>query len=321
MKVKKFLKGLMAAALAVTMAVTPASAVKAAEVTVTSGVSTYTFSQEPVAAFLVTGWRKTPIILYVLPEGTQVHSQAGSSEWSQLVYSTEIDYELIKYMPDGILSESECEGRVSGRADRYSESPYLMLSDIYHSDVVGFDAVYVMENVGWEMIMSNNGYVMNGNITRTENAFDITVIPEIFALNGATAVQIPVADALAMDNANVQLDTANTQTADVQAAQQAAAQAQADAQAAEAAQAQAQADALAAQQAAEAAAQAQITAQQTNTVVSQGTYTVEANDNLCKIAEKVYGDRKAWKEIYKANPTIKSDYVIYRGQVLVIPAR
>ena len=54
MIVKKFLKGFMAAALAVTMAVTPVSSVKAAEVTVTSGASTYTFSQEPVAAFVVT---------------------------------------------------------------------------------------------------------------------------------------------------------------------------------------------------------------------------------------------------------------------------
>ena len=37
MIVKKFLKGFMAAALAVTMAVMPVSSVKAAEVTVTSG--------------------------------------------------------------------------------------------------------------------------------------------------------------------------------------------------------------------------------------------------------------------------------------------
>lgn len=332
MKVKKFLKGFMAAALAVTMAVTPVSAVKAAEVTVTSGASTYTFSQEPVAAFLVTGWRDyQPFILYCVPKGTTVHSQAGSSEWEKMVYATEIDYNLIEIWDDSELSESEWEGKISGGADREDQSPYLRLNEIYHSDITGFDAVYVMENVGREVIMHNNGYVMNGGTEWTENGFDITAIPEIFALNGATAVQIPVADALAMDNANVQLDTASTQTADAQAqadalaAQQAAeaqaaAQAQADVQAADAA-AQAQADALAAQQAADAAAQAQITAQPDSTAVSQGTYTVEANDNLCKIAQKVYGDMKAWREIYKANPIIKDDYTIYKGQVLVIPAR
>jgi len=311
MKVKKFLKGFMVAALAVTMAVTPVSAVKAAEVTVTSGASTYTFSQEPIAAFLVTGWRDyQPFILYCVPKGTTVHSQAGSSEWEKMVYATEIDYNLIEIWDDSELSESEWEGKISGGADREDQSPYLRLNEIYHSDIAGFDAVYVMENVGREVIMHNNGYVMNGGTEWTENGFDITAIPEIFALNGATAVQIPVADALAMDNANVQLDTASTQTADAQAQ---AAQQAADAQAAQQA-----ADAQAAQQA---AAQAQITAQPDSTAVSQGTYIVEANDNLCKIAEKVYGDRKAWKEIYKANPTIKSDYVIYRGQVLVIPAR
>ena len=308
MKVKKFLKGFMVAALAVTMAVTPVSAVKAAEVTVTSGASTYTFSQEPIAAFLVTGWRDyQPFILYCVPKGTTVHSQAGSSEWEKMVYATEIDYNLIEIWDDSELSESEWEGKISGGADREDQSPYLRLNEIYHSDIAGFDAVYVMENVGREVIMHNNGYVMNGGTEWTENGFDITAIPEIFALNGATAVQIPVADALAMDNANVQLDTASTQTADAQAQ---AAQQAADAQAA-----------AQAQQAADAAAQAQITAQPDSTAVSQGTYIVEANDNLCKIAEKVYGDRKAWKEIYKANPTIKSDYVIYRGQVLVIPAR
>ena len=302
MKVKKFLKGFMAAALAVTMAVTPVSAVKAAEVTVTSGASTYTFSQEPVAAFLVTGWRSNPIILYVLPEGTQVHSQAGSSEWKALQYSTEVTYDG-DYMPYDVDGYEYTEGEddLRGGAVRTTDGfPYLMFSAVYHSDVSGIDEISVTFNGTWW----------------TGEVFDITVIPEIFAGIGGSAVQIPVADALAMDNANVQLDTASTQTADAQAQ---AAQQAADAQAAQqAADAQAAAQA---QQAADAAAQAQITAQPDSTAVSQGTYTVEANDNLCKIAEKVYGDRKAWKEIYKANPAIKSDYVIYRGQVLVIPAR
>lgn len=90
MKVKKFLKGLMAAALAVTMAVTPASAVKAAEVTVTNGAYAYTFSETPVAAFEVTGFsemlfddnidgtglqNRNKAILYCLPEGTQISAQ------------------------------------------------------------------------------------------------------------------------------------------------------------------------------------------------------------------------------------------------------
>ena len=312
MIVKKFLKGFMAAALAVTMAVTPVSSVKAAEVTVTSGASTYTFSQEPVAAFVVTGWIERSIILYCVPKGTQVHSQAGSSEWTKNIFATEEipnDYKPVFY--EGNYMENEENGKVDGEATREDGSPYLRLSEIYHSDIAGFDAVYVMENVGVKSVMLNSGQAMNGHYEWTEDAFDITVIPEVFALSGASAVQIPVADALAMDNANIQLDTANTQTAEAQA--QAA-----------------QAEALSAQQAAEAAAQAQAEAQQAAaqvqpqpsiTSASQGTYTVEANDNLCKIAQKVYGDMKAWREIYKANPTIKDDYVIYKGQVLVIPTR
>ena len=187
----------------------------------------------------------------------------------------------------------------------------------YHSKSIESDEIFVVSTDSWW----------------DNEVFDITVIPEVFALSGASAVQIPVADALAMDNANIQLDTANTQTAEAQAQ---AAQAEALA-AQQAAEAQAQAEALAAQatqaeaqQAAEAAAQAQAEAQQAAaqvqpqpsiTSASQGTYTVEANDNLCKIAQKVYGDMKAWREIYKANPTIKDDYVIYKGQVLVIPTR
>ena len=341
MIVKKFLKGFMAAALAVTMAVTPVSSVKAAEVMVTSGASTYTFSQEPVAAFVVTGWIERSIILYCVPKGTQVHSQAGSSEWTKNIFATEEipnDYKPVFY--EGNYMENEENGKVDGEATREDGSPYLRLSEIYHSDIAGFDAVYVMENVGVKSVMLNSGQAMNGHYEWTEDAFDITVIPEVFALSGASAVQIPVADALAMDNANIQLDTANTQTAEAQAQ---AAQAEA-LSAQQAAEAQAQAEALSAQQAAEAAAQAQAEAQQAAeaaaqaqaeaqqaaaqvqpqpsiTSASQGTYTVEANDNLCKIAQKVYGDMKAWREIYKANPTIKDDYVIYKGQVLVIPTR
>lgn len=54
--------------------------------------------------------------------------------------------------------------------------------------------------------------------------------------------------------------------------------------------------------------------------ITSGTYTVERGDNLSKIAQKVYGDRKLWRKIYEANSNvIKSDYVIWANQVLNIP--
>ena len=289
MKVKKFLKGLMAAALAVTMAVTPVSAVKAAEVTVKAGAATYAFSETPVAAFVVTGFfvndegESYTTIFYCVPEGTKISAQNNLGICEQIFANEGVGYDgsLEVFRMDSSYKHDIGESVSCGHANslqRYNNLPYVWFTEFYQEDLAGDDSILV---------------------TIYTEGDDLSVIPELFAGNGATAVQIPVADALAMNNANVQLDTANTQTADAQA----------------------QADALAAQQAADAAAQAQITAQPDSTVVSQGTYTVEANDNLCKIAEKVYGDRKAWKEIYKANPTIKSDYVIYRGQVLVIPAR
>ena len=330
MIVKKFLKGFMAAALAVTMAVTPVSSVKAAEVTVTSGASTYTFSQEPVAAFVVTGfngWR--PFTLYCISEGTQIHSnsQIGDGYWR----ANRIAYDGDEYgfgnMED-TYSESEYNQSWKGGAFRDAYAGLCMyMYCVYHSNDPDVDERWYHS----KSIESDEIFVVSTDSWWDNEVFDITVIPEVFALSGASAVQIPVADALAMDNANIQLDTANTQTAEAQAAQAEALAAQ------QAAEAQAQAEALAAQatqaeaqQAAEAAAQAQAEAQQAAaqvqpqpsiTSASQGTYTVEANDNLCKIAQKVYGDMKAWREIYKANPTIKDDYVIYKGQVLVIPAR
>lgn len=55
--------------------------------------------------------------------------------------------------------------------------------------------------------------------------------------------------------------------------------------------------------------------------VTPDTYVVERGDNLSKIAKKVYGDSKYWKNIYEANSdVIKSDYTIWANQVLVIPA-
>lgn len=56
-------------------------------------------------------------------------------------------------------------------------------------------------------------------------------------------------------------------------------------------------------------------------VTTSNTYVVERGDNLSKIAKKVYGDSKYWRNIYNANSNvIKSDYTIYANQVLVIPA-
>lgn len=54
---------------------------------------------------------------------------------------------------------------------------------------------------------------------------------------------------------------------------------------------------------------------------SEDTYTVEKDDCLRKIAKKVYGDEELWKVIYDANSgAVKSNYIIYSGQVLTIPA-
>ena len=50
------------------------------------------------------------------------------------------------------------------------------------------------------------------------------------------------------------------------------------------------------------------------------TYTVVAGDSLSKIAKKIYGDGRRWKEIFEANKdTIKNPDLIHPGQVLKIP--
>ncbi len=55
--------------------------------------------------------------------------------------------------------------------------------------------------------------------------------------------------------------------------------------------------------------------------VTNNSYTVQRGDNLSKIAQKVYGDKKYWKNIYEANKaTIKKDYTIWANQVLTIPS-
>ena len=274
MKVTKFVKGLLAAALAVTMAVTPAASVKAAEVTVTSGASTYTFSEMPVAAFEVTGiFEDISVILYCTPENTNLSTRDGNSLDYYYCYNVsyygefgELRYEF--NISDGGVKEDGKAYSSFGNVEMYGDSPELSC-ELYTQDDLKENSILVMT---------------------FKSGDDITLIPQVFALCGMTAVQIPVEDALIRgSNTSVQSDTA----------QQAAAAAQAEAQA---------------------TAQTQMTPQQTS--VSQGTYTVEAGDNLSKIAQKVYGDRKAWREIYNANSNVvKSDYVIYKGQVLVIPAR
>lgn len=64
-----------------------------------------------------------------------------------------------------------------------------------------------------------------------------------------------------------------------------------------------------------------VTAPVSSVKAAEGTYTVEKDDYLRKIAKKVYGDENLWKVIYDANSNVvKSDYIIYKGQVLTIPA-
>jgi nucleoid-associated protein YgaU len=50
------------------------------------------------------------------------------------------------------------------------------------------------------------------------------------------------------------------------------------------------------------------------------TYTVQAGDNLTKIARQVYGDGNKWKAIYEANrDKIKNPDLIHPGEVLTLP--
>lgn len=325
MKVKKFMKGLLAAALAVTMAVTPVSNVKAAEVTVTSGPSTYTFSDDPAAAFVVSNWYfNDPITLFFLREGTFVYSQLGSSLWQadklindgpelgvetriwRFPYDSTESYDYASdvseenqeninishgmfgdgvYRDSGIAYTNEIDwiaddGWVHYKTVSVGDNlPVVVVREIYHADVPEPDAIYVT------LIKSDD---------------EIALAKEALAYTGATVEQIPVADALASNNANVQTNTADTQASNNANVQTNTVDTEAtETQIIE--------------------SQAQVT---NTTSVSQDTYTVEAGDNLCKIAKKVYGDAKAWKDIYDANSNIiKGNYILHKGQVLVIPAR
>jgi nucleoid-associated protein YgaU len=50
------------------------------------------------------------------------------------------------------------------------------------------------------------------------------------------------------------------------------------------------------------------------------TYTVQAGDNLTRIARQVYGDGNKWKTIYEANKDkIKNPDLIHPGEVLTLP--
>ena len=50
------------------------------------------------------------------------------------------------------------------------------------------------------------------------------------------------------------------------------------------------------------------------------TYTVQAGDNLTKIARQVYGDGNKWKAIFDANrDKIKNPDLIHPGEVLTLP--
>lgn len=309
MKVKKLMKGLIAAALAVTMAITPITSSYAQEVTVTSGPSTYTFYDMPVAAFEVTGLgldpytykrvaneevKLTPLentfILYCIrdynfdtSENAWIHSQPGSSEWvcnSYINYSSGFrdSKPYIEANPNGCFTfmyERKEEDQSFGFLQDMNGTN-MAFTEIYHADAPQSDAIYVTtvwdDDRDWEACFA--------------------AISRAFQAAGATIVQIPVADALARNNVIVSQNDAATQAAD---------QSQAETQA-------------------QAEAQSQVV--QNTTSTAQSTYTVERGDNLCKIAKKVYGDPNAWKIIYDANSNIiKSGYILFKGQVLVIPAR
>lgn len=50
------------------------------------------------------------------------------------------------------------------------------------------------------------------------------------------------------------------------------------------------------------------------------TYIVQPNDYLIKIAQKYYGDKRQWINIYNANKDkVSSEYTIYIGEKLLIP--
>ena len=296
MKVTKLMKGLLAAALAVTMAITPAASARAAEVTVTSGASTYTFTEMPIAAFEVTGFLSDgAVILYCVSADTQIYSQGMSI--SEKRYAGERGW-FWRVGEDKRYNAGEAVIDFGG-IWRWADDNTAYVSnfcELYQEGIPGFNSILVVATD------------------------DLNGILEAFYGNGIFAMPISLEDALSRGNASVSAQAA----AEAQAA--AAAQAAAEAQAALEVQAAVEAQAAAAAQAAaeaqataQAEAQAQVTIPQ-QTSISQNTYTVKAGDNLTKIAQKIYGNKDAWKIIYDANSdVIKSNCIIYKGQVLIIP--
>ncbi|WP_269789852.1 LysM peptidoglycan-binding domain-containing protein [Stenotrophomonas sp. Iso1] len=60
----------------------------------------------------------------------------------------------------------------------------------------------------------------------------------------------------------------------------------------------------------------------TEEIVGEQQYTVQAGDNLSKIAKHLLGDANAWKKIFDANRDVLNDPdKIKPGQVLKIPPR
>jgi len=290
----KYMKGLLATALVVTMAVTPSVYAAAAEATVTSGSSTYIFEEMPIAAFEVTGLGVDPyayekfdavsltpaantFILWCIPYGSDVYSAPGSNgAWVSNLYNVgyanadngqEYSYLEMNTLYTDSYATNEYNQSEYGFGGHSQE--YIEFTELFHVGESPKDTIYVIDP--WE-------------------DQDITWIPAIFGQLGATAVPISVTDALAKSNGvSVQSDaTVETAQETVQATAE--------------------------------TAQIQVTQPQITT--TPGIYVVEPNDNLSQIAQKVYGDRKAWKDIYNANSdVIKNDYIIYKGQVLTIPTR
>lgn len=300
-------------ALAAAVAMAPEMTAKAAEVTVTTGSFTWTLSEMPVAAFEVTGfgavdWMNSdvfisyePFILYCVPEGTEVSSQSefcyyeadisgGRDTWR--IQATRYGN---KYMdPSNRVSETFSYRQFwkADAAQQYGYGYTCRFQKLYPASVSETDAVYGVKDSIFVMAV------------RVEDGLD--GLSEVFARAGATLTSISVEDALARSGQAVpeisvptidetaQMTTDETTNVTDQMTTDEADQVTADE-----------------------------TPQVAQVIVSdQTTYTVEAGDNLCKIAKKVYGDEQGYMDIYNANINIiKSNYMIYKGQVLIIPAR
>lgn len=298
MKVTKFLKGLLAAVLAVTVAVTPASLVKADSYEVLFAPSTESIDDDNVCVL------RNPIHDNLADKNNiiRLFFVEDEPEYKYVTGNEELGY-LSCYLAKSNWDDSCWDTLLAQKYDfKSSFTDAVNGSDYAISrnslDATGTGALYL--------------YINPLGISNLDEYREFIKGYYLFVIDGTGNVKykVPFYDLNCLieggvGNADITYTNQSTTIADTQS------QAAVEAQTAQAA--------SEAQQAAE--AQAQITAQTNTTAVSQDTYTVEANDNLCKIAQKVYGDMKAWREIYKANPVIKDDYIIYKGQTLIIPAR